>query len=61
MTENVQGLSDKLCDTAENFIKLIGHIVMWSNGLLILVIILQVVLRYGFGHGMVTLEELQWH
>ncbi|MCP4718794.1 MAG: TRAP transporter small permease subunit [Desulfobacteraceae bacterium] len=61
MTENVQGLSEKLCDAAENFIKLIGHIVMWSNGLLILVIILQVVLRYGFGHGMVTLEELQWH
>lgn len=61
MAENVQGLSEKLCDAAENFIKLVGHIVMWSNGLLILVIILQVVLRYGFGKGMVTLEELQWH
>ncbi len=61
MTENVQGLSEKFCDAAENFIKLVGHIVMWSNGLLILIIILQVILRYGFGHGMVTLEELQWH
>ncbi len=54
-------LPDKFCDASENFIKHIGHIVMWSNGLLILIIILQVVLRYGFGHGMVTLEELQWH
>ena len=61
MTENVQGLSEKFCDAAENFIKFVGHIVMWSNGLLILIIILQVILRYGFGHGMVTLEELQWH
>jgi len=34
---------------------------MWSNGLLIIVILLQVILRYGFGHGMVVLEELQWH
>jgi TRAP-type mannitol/chloroaromatic compound transport system permease small subunit len=34
---------------------------MWCNGILIFVIILQVVLRYGFGHGLVILEELQWH
>lgn len=61
MAEKAQGLSEKLCDISENFIKHIGHIVMWSNGLLILVIILQVVLRYGFSHGMVILEELQWH
>ena len=39
----------------------IGHVVMWTNVLLIAVIILQVVLRYGFGRGMVVLEELQWH
>ncbi|MBT5547298.1 MAG: TRAP transporter small permease subunit [Desulfobacula sp.] len=61
MVEKIQGLSGRLCDAIENFIKLIGHIVMWGNGILILVIILQVVLRYGFGKGMVVLEELQWH
>ncbi len=61
MAQKTQGLSDRLCDTAEHFIKHIGHIVMWGNGLLILVILLQVVLRYGFGRGMVVLEELQWH
>ncbi len=61
MEQKAQGLSIKLCDTADNLIKHIGHIVMWSNGILILIIILQVVLRYGFGRGMVILEELQWH
>ncbi len=61
MVQKVQELSDRLCDAAESFIKHIGHIVMWGNGILILVIILQVVLRYGFGKGMVILEELQWH
>ena len=35
--------------------------VCWANGLLVVVIIVQVVLRYGFGQGQVFLEELQWH
>ena len=61
MVQKVQGLSDRLCNAADNFIKHIGHIVMWGNGILILVIILQVVLRYGFGKGLVIFEELQWH
>ncbi len=34
---------------------------MWTNGLLIIVIIVQVFLRYGLGTGKVYLEELQWH
>jgi len=33
----------------------------WSALLLMLVILAQVILRYGFGHGLVALEELQWH
>jgi TRAP-type mannitol/chloroaromatic compound transport system permease small subunit len=61
MTQKAPGIIEKLCDAAERCIKYIGHIIMWSNGLLILIIILQVVLRYGFGRGMVILEELQWH
>ncbi len=39
----------------------IGHVLMWANCVVIALIILQVVLRYGFGHGLVILEELQWH
>lgn len=33
----------------------------WLNVVLVLVILLQVVLRYGFSHGLVPLEELMWH
>ncbi|MGB2063948.1 Tripartite ATP-independent periplasmic transporters, DctQ component [Marinomonas gallaica] len=38
-----------------------GRLFAWSYVALIAVILLQVVLRYGFNHGMVLLEELQWH
>ena len=33
----------------------------WLNVALVGVILLQVVMRYGFNHGMVPLEELMWH
>lgn len=50
-----------LASGIENVIKVIGH---WSsafNVILIAAIIVQVVLRYVFGLGLVQLEELQWH
>ena len=53
--------SSKFCDGLDAFIRSIGHVVMWVNGILIFVIILQVILRYGFGRGLVVLEEVQWH
>ena len=56
-TENTFKMSDAL----DNFVQKIGHFMMWTNGLLIFAIITQVILRYGFGKGMVVLEELQWH
>ena len=49
------------CDGIDKMVRSIGHVVMWSNFILIFVIILQVILRYGFGHGLIVLEELQWH
>ena len=52
---------NKFCDGVDAFIRNIGHVVMWTNVILIFVIILQVVLRYGFGKGLVIFEELQWH
>ena len=52
---------NRFSDFLDSMILTIGHVVMWSNVVLILVIILQVVLRYGFGQGLVILEELQWH
>lgn len=38
-----------------------GRAACWANGILVLVIVLQVVLRYAFNSGMVMLEELEWH
>lgn len=45
----------------DRFIIGLGHILSWSNALLIVVIVAQVTLRYGFGRGFVALEELEWH
>ncbi len=52
---------NKFAAGIESFIQKIGR---WSSALnvfLIVAIIVQVVLRYGFGLGLVQLEELQWH
>ena len=59
-TQN-QGLPNRFSDILDGLIRTIGHVVMWSNVILVVIIILQVVLRYGFGRGLVVLEELQWH
>lgn len=51
----------RLSIALDKFIRRIGNITAWLSILLIIVIIVQVILRYGFGHGLVALEELQWH
>ena len=58
---NQEPVPNKFADAIDVVIRSIGHFVMWTNIILIFVIILQVILRYGFGHGLVLLEELQWH
>ncbi len=60
-TESSIQHSVKISDSLDKIVMGVGHIAMWTNGILIFVIILQVILRYGFGHGLVILEELQWH
>lgn len=45
----------------DRFILGTGRVLAWANGLLIVVIVVQVTLRYGFGRGFVFLEELEWH
>ena len=50
-----------IADALDKFVRGVGHVVCWANAALIVVIISQVVLRYGFGRGLVILEELQWH
>jgi TRAP-type mannitol/chloroaromatic compound transport system permease small subunit len=58
---NQEQVPNKFADVIDTIIRGIGHVIMWTNLVLIAVIILQVILRYGFGRGLVILEELQWH
>lgn len=48
-------------DTCDQWVRRISRVVMWVNLLLVAVIIIQVVWRYGFNGGHPKLEELQWH
>lgn len=48
-------------NTIDRFILGVTEVVCWGSVLLVGVIILQVVLRYGFSAGLIVLEELQWH
>ena len=43
------------------FVRRIAETTAWLNVVLIGVIVLQVVMRYGFNKGLVPLEELMWH
>ncbi len=58
---NVESEKQSIADRLDRFILTTGRWLSWANGLLVLIIVLQVVLRYGFGRGLVMLEELQWH
>jgi TRAP-type mannitol/chloroaromatic compound transport system permease small subunit len=50
-----------ICRTIDGLIRALGAGAAWFNVVLMLVIIVQVILRYAFGKGLVLLEELQWH
>ena len=51
----------RFCRALDGFINRTGQLIAWLAAVLIIVIILQVVLRYVFGRGLVVLEEVQWH
>ena len=51
----------KVSDALDGFILGVGRIICWVNAILMVTIIVQVVLRYVFGWGLVMLEELEWH
>ncbi len=50
-----------IADFLNNIVRRIAETAAWLNVLLIGVILLQVVMRYGFNRGLVPLEELMWH
>ncbi len=61
MTENDALSAVPLADHIDRLIQRITLSIGWCYVLLVLVIILQVTLRKGFSHGLIVLEELQWH
>jgi len=38
-----------------------AHVFCWAYPILILAILTNVILRYGFSNGMIVFEEIQWH
>jgi TRAP-type mannitol/chloroaromatic compound transport system permease small subunit len=44
-----------------SIVKRVAETTAWLNVVLVAVILVQVVLRYGFNHGLVPLEEIIWH
>ncbi|MET0117130.1 MAG: TRAP transporter small permease subunit [Sedimenticola sp.] len=50
-----------IVDLLNGIVRRIAETTAWLNVVLVLVILLQVVMRYGFNRGMVPLEELMWH
>ena len=50
-----------VADFLDGLVRAVARSTAWMNLVLIGVILAQVVLRYGFHHGLVPLEELMWH
>lgn len=50
-----------IVDAINGFIQTVAKFTAWANVVLIGIILVQVVLRYGFNRGLVPLEELMWH
>ncbi|MDX1654042.1 MAG: TRAP transporter small permease subunit [Candidatus Competibacteraceae bacterium] len=45
----------------DRVINVIGEVIAWVWMILMLVIVLNVTLRYAFGQGLIVFEEIQWH
>ncbi len=59
--ETVSRREVDIAEKIDTLIEKIGKGTAWLNFILIGIILIQVILRYVFGRGMVPLEELQWH
>jgi len=51
----------KLADYFESIVLFFSKIFCWSTALLIIVIIVNVTMRYGFNNGLIIFGEIQWH
>lgn len=52
---------NRFSNAIDRVIVVAGDLASWLWPLLVVVVVLQVVLRYGFGRGSIMFEELQWH
>ena len=59
--ENDSRKDPKIAAWLDQFVKSVGHVVMWANVVLIIAIISQVGMRYTLGWNFPKLDELQWH
>lgn len=59
--KTVQAYRIPIVDMLNGLVQRVGAVAAWANLLLVGVILVQVVLRYGFNMGLVPLEELMWH
>ncbi|NJO56185.1 MAG: TRAP transporter small permease subunit, partial [Rhodospirillales bacterium] len=51
----------RLSRALDGFVKGVGDLVSWLWVVLMMIIVLNVVLRYAFGRGYIAFEEIQWH
>lgn len=54
-------LSEKIADTIDAFVDVVGRITAWSSFALAVVMAANVLLRYVFNTGSVWSQELEWH
>ena len=52
---------NRFSNAVDSLIVRAGDAASWLWPLLVAVVVLQVVLRYGFGQGSIMFEEIQWH
>lgn len=52
---------NRISNAIDSIIVRAGDAASWLWPILVIVVVLQVVLRYGFGRGSIMFEELQWH
>ncbi len=52
---------ERFADRVDRLSIRVGSAAAWLYPLLVAVLMINVILRYGFGRGFIELEELQWH
>ncbi|MFZ3048961.1 MAG: TRAP transporter small permease subunit [Desulfatirhabdiaceae bacterium] len=57
----ITGIFIKISHNVDKTIIRIGNALAWLNGVLLVLIIAQVIMRYFFAYSIVAVDEMQWH